>query len=101
MDYTLKFKPNYKYSLTRYIIVITENEGNNTEDNFANPCYITKLVTNKEDQVKIINIYDSGKNDTINVNLEFSDFIILNSKYIIGIFSQELKFDKKIIIINL
>ena len=96
VTYSLKFKPNYKNSLTRYIIVIAEKDENNTEENFNNPCYITKLVTEKADGIKIINIYDNGEKEFISVDLELSDFLKLQSEYIISIISQELRFEKKI-----
>ena len=94
--YSLKFKPNYKNSMTRYIIVIAEKDENNTEENFNNPCYITKLVTEKVDGIKIINIYDIGEKEFISIDLELSDFLKLQSEYIISIISQELRFEKKI-----
>ena len=94
--YSLKFKPNYKNSMTRYIIVIAEKDENNTEENFNNPCYITKLVTENADGIKIINIYDIGEKEFISVDLELSDFLKLQSEYIISIISQEIRFEKKI-----
>ena len=94
--YSLKFKPNYKNSLTRYIIVIGQKDEKNTEENFNNPCYITKLVTEQADGIKIINIYDIGDKEYVDAELNLSDFSKSKMESIISIISQELRFDKKI-----
>ena len=96
LTYSLKFKPNYKNSLTRYIFVITEKNEDNTLENFEDPCYVTKLVTEKTDGIKVINKYDIGENEYINVELGLSDFLTLQTEYIVSIISQELRFEKKI-----
>ena len=94
--YTIKFKPNYMYSSTRYIIVIAKKDDENSIEAFSNLCYITKLVTDKEDGVKIINIYDIGEDDYINVDFDISDILLPKTEYIVGIISQELRFEKKL-----
>ena len=95
--YSIKFNSNYKNSSTRYILIAAKSDDNNSIENFSNPCYITRLVTEKADGVKIINIYDIGENDEIKVNVDFSDVIDLQStNYILTIISQELRFEKKI-----
>ena len=95
--YSIRFKPNYKYSSTRYIIVISKKDEY-SNDIFSNLCEITKLVTNKEEGVKIINIYDSGesKGEYINTNIDISDILLPKTEYIVGIISQELRFEKKL-----
>ena len=40
----IKFKPNYKQSSTRYIIIIAQENSDNTLDNFKDPCFITGLL---------------------------------------------------------
>ena len=92
----MKFKPNYKNSLTRYIFVIAEKNEDNTLENFEDPCYVTKLVTEKPDGIKVINKYDIGENEYINVELDLSDFLTPQTEYIVSIISQELRFEKKI-----
>ena len=92
----MKFKPNYKNSLTRYIFVIAEKNEDNTLENFEDPCYVTKLVTEKPDGIKVINKYDIGENEYINVELGLSDFLTPQTEYIVSIISQELRFEKKI-----
>ena len=92
----LKFKPNYKNSSTRYIIVAAKKDDNNTEKKFSNPCYVTKLVNEKTEGVKIINVYNVGENDFINANIDLSDLLTDVSEYILTIISQELRFEKKL-----
>ena len=94
--FTIKFKPNYKKSSTRYIIVIAPNEGTNTLENFKNPCYLIKLATNNISRSKNINIVDIGENDSIEINVDIHDILGKTDKYIINIISQELRFEKKI-----
>ena len=60
--FTVKFKPNYMKSSTRYIIVITPMNANNSMENLSNPCYVTKLITEKTEGVLIKNYYDIGEN---------------------------------------
>ncbi len=92
----MKFKPNYKNSLTRYIFVIAEKNEDNTLENFEDPCYVTKLVTEKPNGIKVINKYDIGENEYINAELDLSDLLTPQNEYIVSIISQELRFEKKI-----
>ena len=92
----IKFKPNYINSTARYVLIISENNNTNTYDNFNNPCYITKLVNEKAEGYKIVNIFDNGENGSINVEVDINEILGNNDKYIINIISQELRFEKKI-----
>ena len=91
------FEPNYKASSTRYTIVIAPLNESNIKENYY-PCFITKLLTDKNEDIKIINLVDIGENDYINAsNIDIFDLLNYNnSKFIIDIISQELRFDKKI-----
>ena len=93
--FTIKFKPNYKRSSTRYIIVIAPKEGTNSLENFSNPCYLTKLATNKIKRSKNINIVDIGDNESIEFDVDIYDILGKTEEYIINIISQ-LRFEKKI-----
>ena len=93
---SITFKPNYKKSNTKYIIVIAPENDKNTVDSLSNPCYIAKLVNNREDGVKIENWIDPGLTDKITAEVDVSKFVIKNNNYIIGIISQELRFYKKL-----
>ena len=94
--YSIKFKPNYKKSSTRYIVVIAEKNNDNTLESMKNPCHLVKLATEKPDGVKTINIYDIGENEYINAELDLSDFLDKESECVVSIISQELRFEKKI-----
>ena len=90
------FSPNYRYSNTRYIILIASKDENNSLENFSNPCFITKLANEREDNIKLFNIYDIGENPIIKVDLNISDILNESNEYIINIISQELRFEKKL-----
>ena len=94
----INFNTNYKYSLTRYFIIITSEEKNNTIENFKNICFLTELINQKEKGGNIIieEIYDIGENDTIEVSIEISKIESINKKYIMNIISEELRFGKKL-----
>ena len=94
--FLIKFKANYINSSVRYIIVIASNDENNSKEYFNNPCYITKLVNEKPKGCKIIDIYDSGKKDTLEIEVDINDILGKTDKYITNIISQELRFEKKI-----
>ena len=100
--FSIKFYPNYKYSSTRYIVVIASKDINNTKtinntkESFSNPCYLTKLVTEKIEGVKIFETVDIGENDLISIDADFSDIESDSSEYILNIISQEIRFNKKI-----
>ena len=94
---SFSFKPNYNVSLSRYIIIIAPLNESNIIENLYYPCYITKLLTDKNEYIKIINTFDTGDNNFINVNnINIFDLLNNNNKFIIDIISQELKFVKKI-----
>ena len=94
--FLIKFKANYINSPVRYIIIIASNDENNSKENFNNPCYVTKLVNEKAKGSKIIDIYDVGKNDTLEIEVDINGILGKTDKYIMNIISQELRFDKKL-----
>ena len=93
---TITFNPNYKASSTRYIIVIVPKNEKNTYENLSNPCYITKLVTEKNENIVIVDIADTGENGLINVDADISELLDINEIFIANIISQELRFEKKV-----
>ena len=94
---SIKFYPNYKESSTRYIIVIAPKNEIYSKENLSNPCFITKLVTEKVEGIKIINSADIGENDLIYIEADISDIIKDgNNEFIVNIISQELRFEKKL-----
>ena len=92
----VKFRPNYKLSSTRYIIIIAQKNQQNTLKTFSNPCYITGLLNQRPSGVKVDTIYDVGENDLINAEVDISEIISNNDQYLINIISQELRFEKKV-----
>ena len=92
----IKFKPNYKQSTTRYIILIAQKNAENTLDNFKGPCYITGLLNQRQKGLKIETIYDAGDNVTVNAEVDLKDILSDKNEYIVNIISQELRFEKKI-----
>ena len=93
---TIKFKPNYRNSATKYIIIIAPKDQNNILDNFKDPCYLTKLVNEKAKGVKIMNHFVIGEKDSITTELDISDILNSGKEYIVNIISQELRYNKKI-----
>ena len=93
---TIIFNPNYIGSTTRYFIVIAPKDEKNSYDNFSNPCYITNLVIEKSENVKIVDIFDTGEKGLISVDVNISNLLNINNRLIINIISQELKFEKKL-----
>jgi len=92
----IKFKPNYRNSSTRYIIIIARENSQNTFDNFNDPCYITNLINQRPKGVKIEVIYDVGENPSIETEVNIEDILHKTKKnYLINIISQELRFDKQ------
>ena len=92
----IKFKPNYKQSSTRYIILIAQKNAENTLENFKDPCFVTGLLNQMPNGVTVDVIYDVGDNDSVNAEVRISDIISNNNEYIATIISQELRFKKKI-----
>ena len=70
---SIKFKPNYKQSSTRYIIIIAQQNNENTLETFDDPCYITSLLNQRPSGVKVDTIYDIGDNDSINAEVDITD----------------------------
>ena len=94
---SINFYPNYKESPTRYIIVIAPKNEIYSKENLSNPCFITKLVTEKIEGIKIINSADNGEKDLINVEEDITDIINDgNNTLIVNIISKELRFEKKL-----
>ena len=94
--FTINFKPNYKKSATKYIIIIAPQNENNTLENLDNPCYLTKLATYRVEGTKIVDIIDTGENDEINVDIDIFDIYSIFNTYIVNIISQEIRYDKKL-----
>ena len=92
----IKFKPNYKQSTTRYIILIVQKNSENTLDNFKDPCFVVDLLNKRPKELKIETIYDIGDNDSVNAEVDLNDILSDNNEYIVTIISQELRFEKKI-----
>ena len=98
---SINFNPNYKNSITKYFIIISnENNNINNFDDFSilnNPCNIVEKLINENNKVIIEEIYDIGENEFINIDINISDiFYENNDLFVVNIISQELKFDKKI-----
>ena len=94
--FNIRFNPNYKFSSTRYIIIIAPKNENNTIETFSSPCYITELVTEKIDGIEIFEIVDVGENEFISADIDFKNILQESNDCIIAIISQELRFSKKI-----
>ena len=92
----IKFKPNYNQSSTRYIIIIAQQNSQNTLDKFKDNCFIAELLNNRNTGVKVDTIYDIGDKDLIEAEVDISDILYSGNKYLVNIISQELRFDKKI-----
>ena len=93
----IKFKPNYKQSSTRYIILIAQKSSENTIEKFKDACFVTGLLTQRPNGVKVEAIYDGGIEDSINAEVDISDILSeKNNKYLMSIISQELRYSKKI-----
>ena len=92
----INFNVNYKNSLTKYIIIITPENKNNTFENLKNYCYLTQLINQKQGNFIIEEFYDIGENDNYVVSIDISKLRFINQKGIINIISQELRFDKNL-----
>ena len=92
----INFHSNYINSTTKYIIIISSEEEDKTMDNFNNPCYITKLATERPDKIIVENFFYAGENESITAEVDIDNIINDKNKYIINIISQELRFSKKL-----
>ena len=92
----VKFKTNYKQSSTRYIIIVAQENDQNTLENFNDPCYVTGLLNKNIDGVKIEIIYDIGEDIEINAEVDISDILHKSNSYLVNIISQELRFTKNV-----
>ena len=90
----INFNANYKNSLTKYIIIITPEEKNNTFENLKDFCFLTELINKKAQNFLSEEIYDIGENDTIDIEVDIPEKKCENKKCIINIISQELRFEK-------
>ena len=90
----INFNVNYKNSLTKYIIIITPEERNNTFENLKDFCFLTELINKKAQNFLSEEIYDIGENDTIDFEVDIPEIKCENKKCIINIISQELRFEK-------
>ena len=87
----IKFKPNYKQSSTRYIILIAQKNAENTLENFKDPCFVTGLLNQMPNGVTVDVIYDVGDNDSVNAEVRISDIISNNNEYIATKIKQRIK----------
>ena len=71
----VKFKPNYRNSSARYIIIIAQENSKNTLEQFKDPCYITELLNQRPKGVKIEVIYDVGENYEIEAEVDIEDIL--------------------------
>ena len=92
----INFNPNYKNSLSKYIIMITPEEDNITYENVKDFCFITELINQKETNYITEEIYDIGENDCIEIDIEINKFKFENKTFFVNIISQELRFEKEL-----
>ena len=95
---SITFKPNYKKSSTRYIIIVALKNDINTLENFKDPCFVVKLLNERPGGIKVFKVYDIGDEEEINAIVDISSITELNQDqhFLVNIISQELRFDKKI-----
>ena len=90
----INFTTNYKNSFTKYIIMITPEEKNNTFENMKNFCYLTELINKKEENFITEEIYDIGENDFISIDVNISELSCENKNCTVNIISQELRYEQ-------
>ena len=90
----IDFNTNYLNSLTKYIIMITPEENNNTFENMKNIFYITELINQKDGNFIIEEYYDIGGKDFIEITIDISKLKENYKKYFVNIISQEIRFIK-------
>jgi hypothetical protein len=87
----IKFKPNYNQSSTRYIIIIAQQNSQNTLDKFKDNCFIAELLNNRNTGVKVDTIYDIGDKDLIEAEVDK----LLEEEYNIPLNKDEKKNKQK------
>ena len=90
----INFNTNYKYSLTKYIIIITPEEKNNTFENLKDFCFLTELIYKKDENFITEEFYDIGENKVIDYEIDIPKFKCKNKRCIINIISQEFIYEK-------
>ena len=90
----INFNTNYKNSLTKYIIMITPDEKNNTFENLKNFCFLTELINKKQENFIAEEIYDIGENDFISIDIDISKLSCENKNCTVNIISQELRYEQ-------
>ena len=93
-EVNINFNVNYKNSLTKYIIIITPEEDNNTFENLKNFCFLAELINSKEKNFIAEVIYDIGENDSIEINIDINEYISEKKNFVVNIISQELRYEK-------
>ena len=95
----INFVSNYIKSTTKYYIIIGPKTDDFTLDNFNDPCFLTDLITENSNKVKIKEFYYIEDEMFINKNIDIKDLMAQNDnneEYLINIISQELRFDKSL-----
>ena len=90
----INFNPNYKNSLTKYIIIISSEENKKEINNINNDLYLIDLINNKEKDFILEEYYDIGENDFINAIIDITKLKNKYKKFSVNIISQELRFEK-------
>ena len=92
----INFNSNFKNSLTKYIIVITPVEKNNTFENLKDFCFLTELINQRYGNFIAEEIYDIGENDFIEIDIVIDKFKYENKEFIVNIICQELRYEKEL-----
>ena len=90
----IDFNTNYKNSLTKYIIMITPEEKDNTFENMKNIFYVAELINQKDGNFIIEEYYDIGEDDFIEITVDISKLEKNYKKYFVNIISKEIRFRK-------
>ena len=92
----INFVPSYLNSLTKYIIIITPEEKNNTFENMKNNFYLVDLINQNEGNFITEEYYDISEKNFSEIIIDISKIRNNYKKYIVNIISQELNFDKEL-----
>ena len=92
----INFNPNFKGCLIKYIIIISPEETNKTNNDSNNDLYLIDLINNKEADFVAEEYYDIGENDFIEVNIDINKLIKKYKKLMVNIISQKLRFKKSL-----